>query len=345
MSNDNDAIVQATDDLINLYRGMERSTLNLPLVSFMPLLISFWNILKFEFFLFVGIFLLIPVNLVIFIRNLFPGKRWRYRPFFLHHLYYAWRWITRGEAPTTPGIFVRPLFNLFVKGHFENRLRLLRTELFLHEGLPEATRAAVTARLDAALSRWSTPRFTTVFFSAFIPGVLSLPGWSKQLSELAGTVGIETGSINGLVSSSASSGNLLFIVLMTVGYLLAIPATAFLAKRGAFLGRSGGKVCFPGGQDGRGLYSQEEEILARAGLKARETAIDLWLLGAGLVFSVMMLALGWDRYLAWVQSMAVEPIDMQAFAPFLFWEYVVIFGLFFGLFFIALLRRKALGRW
>lgn len=121
------AFVRATDDLIGLYRSVERNTLDLPLVSFMPFLIFLWATLRFSFFLCVGLFLIIPTNFVILIRNLFPGH-WRYRPFFLRHIYYVWLWIWRGEAPTAPFILIRPLLSLFMKGHFERRLRRLRHE-------------------------------------------------------------------------------------------------------------------------------------------------------------------------------------------------------------------------
>jgi hypothetical protein len=87
MSNPDDAFVQATDNLLVLYRNLERHTLDLPLVSVMPVLIFFWSVVKFEFFLIIGIVLIIPVNVVILVRNLFPGH-WRYRPFFLTHIYY-----------------------------------------------------------------------------------------------------------------------------------------------------------------------------------------------------------------------------------------------------------------
>ena len=127
MSAADDAFVQATDDLISLYRSVERKTLDLPLISFMPMLLFFWAVTKFSFFLYVGIVLIIPVNLVSLIRNIFPGH-WRYRPFFLSYFYYVWLWIWQGEALTGPFVFVRPLFNLFMKGHFERRLRRLRLE-------------------------------------------------------------------------------------------------------------------------------------------------------------------------------------------------------------------------
>src|SRR5258707_8372730 len=85
MSDADDKFVHTTDSLLALYRSVERSTLDLPVVSFMPMLIFIWAALRFDFFLVIGLVLIIPVNLVILIRNIFPGH-WRYRPFFLSHL-------------------------------------------------------------------------------------------------------------------------------------------------------------------------------------------------------------------------------------------------------------------
>jgi hypothetical protein len=184
-SNAENAFVEATDKLNGLYRGVERNTLDLPQVSVMPTLICAWAVLRFYFFFIVGIFLIVPTNLVILIRNLFPGH-WRYRPFFLHHLYYVWLWVWRGEAPTMPGIFVRPLLNVFMKGHFERRLRRLRLEILLSDGLSDATRSALLARLDAALERWKSPRFAAIFYTVLLPAIASFPSWYKQLTEFLG---------------------------------------------------------------------------------------------------------------------------------------------------------------
>src|SRR5260221_12500064 len=121
MSDADDTFAKATDSLIALYRGVERSTLDLPLVSFMPFLIFMWAFLRFYFFFIIGIFLIIPVNLVILLRNIFPGH-WRYRSFFLHHLYYCLIWVWRGEALPAPTLFVFPPLTIFLKREFVLRL-------------------------------------------------------------------------------------------------------------------------------------------------------------------------------------------------------------------------------
>src|SRR5688572_17876742 len=99
ISGSDNPYAQATDNLIALYRTVERKALDLPSFSIMPLVIGFWTTAKFVFFLIVGILLIIPTNLVILIRNQLPGGRWRYRPFFLRYIHYIWLWIWRGEAP------------------------------------------------------------------------------------------------------------------------------------------------------------------------------------------------------------------------------------------------------
>jgi hypothetical protein len=80
MADADSSFTHATDSLIALYRTVERRMVDLPLLSVMPVLIYLWEVLKFFFFLTVNLFI-IPVNVVILIRNVFPGH-WRYRPFF-----------------------------------------------------------------------------------------------------------------------------------------------------------------------------------------------------------------------------------------------------------------------
>src|SRR6266403_2479969 len=186
MSDADDKFVHATDSLLALYRSVERSTLDLPVVSFMPMLIFIWAALRFYFFLVIGLVLIIPVNLVILIRNIFPGH-WRYRPFFLSHLYYVWLWIWRGEVPTFPLIFFRPLLSIFIKAHFETRLRRLRLEV-LDSELSDGTRSTLLGRLDAALERWKSPRTGAIFYTVILPGIISLPTWYKQLIEFLESV-------------------------------------------------------------------------------------------------------------------------------------------------------------
>jgi hypothetical protein len=355
MSEVDDAFVQATDDLISLYRSVERRTLDLPLVSFMPMLLCFWAIIKFSFFLYVGIVLIIPVNLVIFIRNIFPGY-WRYRPFFLTYLHYVWLWIWRGETLTVPFVFVRPLFNVFMKGHFERRLRRLRLETLLNDGLSDATRTALIGRLDAALERWKTPRFAALFYTLMFPAILAIPTWYKQFIEFLGSIGIRmpTDVVVSFISDNVSTKWMVFLALLVPAYLIAIPVTAFLAKRGLFLGSSPDKIYFPGGQDGAGVYQREREILKSVGLHARELPIDFWTLGALWVVSQVSIVLFWDQYVAYVHLLSTSPyldpsppevrqINEMLKSNLLF-QVTFQGGLYLAAFLVAAFRRRRTGR-
>jgi hypothetical protein len=333
---------QATDNLIALYRGIERRTLDLPLISFMPVLISLWAGLRFVFFLYVGLVLIIPTNLVIFLRNRFPGH-WRYRPFFLRHLHYFWLWIWRGEAPTTPSIFIRPFLNIFMKGHFDRRLRRLRSEILLRDELSDATRSALLARLDAALERWKPARFQVFLFSALFPAVFSFPNGWKAWIELLKSLGFQIPAdlAGNLV---VSPGVAIIFAMLAIGYILTIPITAFMAKRGLFIGSEGDMIYFPGGQAGCGAYLKEKEILHGVGLHAREPSVDLWLLAFAVMVSLLFLLFTWDIYIAtlesieWLGRVGVR-FDYASKLPNLI--AVVFIGLLLP---VAMLRRSRAGR-
>lgn len=287
MSDAEHAFAEATDQLIGLYQSVERRTLDLPFISVMPLLILFWAISRFYFFLFVGVFLIIPVNLVIAIRNLFPGK-WRYRPFFLRHLYYVGLWVWRGEAPIGPSIFVRPLLIIFMKGHFHTRLKRLRLEILFSDGLSDTARSALLARVDAAIERWKSPQLAAIFTTILLPTIASFPTWYKQVSDFLGMFEVtmpQSLSANfAYAHMSPFALHSLFALGLT--FLVAIPMTAFLAKRGLFLEAEPRRLCFPGWQDGSGIYAKEKAILGSVGVRRRETPGDLWLWIVSFVLSL-----------------------------------------------------------
>jgi hypothetical protein len=330
MSDSEHSFVEATDNLISLYRGIERSTLDLPVLSIMPALIFAWAFLRFYFFLIVGLFLIVPVNIVILIRNRFPGH-WRYRPFFLPHLRYVWLWIWRGEAPVGPLIFVRPLLNVFMKGHFESRLRRLRLEILLGDGLSDATRSTLLARLDAALERWKSPRVSVILLTV-LPAIIALPNSYKQFAEFLKLFGIHIpeGVVGNFVSEHISANAVLIVGSISLSYLIIIPITSFLGKRGLFLGADAGRICFPGLQDGCGAYSKEREILGSVGIQKREVPIDLWLFGFSFLIGLPVLLQPW----------IMEPTSMD----FRFWNVVLQVVVAIVIFFVALLRRQRTGR-
>ena len=123
-----------------------------------------------------------------------------------------------------------------------------------------------------------------------------------------------------------------------LGYLLGIPTSAFLAKRGLFLGS--GKVYFPGAQDGAGAYLKEREILDSVGLRAREAPVDLWILSVGLPITVAVTLMTWDQAVASL-SQIWDRGDAERYLMILTGIQAV---LFVGLISIAAFRRRRTGR-
>jgi hypothetical protein len=248
------------------------------------------------------------------------------------------------------------MFNLFMKGHFERRLRRLRLEALLNDGLSDATRTALIGRLDAALERWKTPRFAALFYTVMFPAILAIPTWYKQLIEFLASIGIRlpTDVVVNFVSDNVSSRGVVLLALLGPAYLLAIPVTAFLAKRGLFLGRTPDRICFPGGQDGAGAYLKEREILKSVGLQARETPIDFWILGALMVVGLISTLLLWDQYVFYTQSITVYPYSDPAtpegkelhemLKSNLIFQVTSQAGLYLVAFLIAAFRRRRTGR-
>jgi hypothetical protein len=335
ISHADSAFSQATNNLITLYRNLERRNLDLPFISITPFLIALWASVRLNFSLFVGIFLIIPTNLVILIRNLFPGEHWRYKPFFLKYFYYVWLWVWRGEAPTIPMIFIRPLLNIFLKEHFARRLRRLRQEIALRDGLADATRSALTGRLDSALERWNPPRYATLFFTFVMPAIIWLP---EKLTDFVKWLGASTETV------AMSPGALISLGYMAFSYLLAIPVTSFMAKRGLFLGAD--RIWFPGWQDGEGAYQKEREIFGSVELRVREAPIDLWVLGILMVIGYAFLFVTWDQTIAWWQSWSAQPPPEIGFDQVRMQKTMQIVSavIFIVCFVIAAVRRARLGR-
>src|SRR5262249_18972200 len=162
-----------------------------------------------------------------------------------------------------------------MKAHFETRLRRLRLEI-LDSELSDGTPSTLLGRLDAALER--TPRATAIVYTVVLPAIISLPSWYKQLVEFLGSIGLgmPTDVVINFISENISTDTLIILAALSPGYLLTIPITAFLAKRGVFIGMSPDKICFPGGQGGSGVYySKEREILAAVEVRVREAPTSL----------------------------------------------------------------------
>ena len=81
MSESNTNCEKTIEDILSLYRDVERRSLTLPAVSFFPLLVVFWKAILFEVFVLLDMLLLVPMNVVILLRNLIFSGEWRYRSF------------------------------------------------------------------------------------------------------------------------------------------------------------------------------------------------------------------------------------------------------------------------
>src|SRR5438309_5398384 len=96
------------ENLIALYREIERRSFSLSAFSVYPLAIGLWSVFKFEVSLVLDLLLLIPINAVILLRNLFRG-RWAYKSFSWRYIKNVLGWLWRGEGPVVPFTIVEIL--------------------------------------------------------------------------------------------------------------------------------------------------------------------------------------------------------------------------------------------
>jgi hypothetical protein len=232
-----------------------------------------------------------------------------------------------------------------MKGHFERRLRRLRLEV-LDSDLSDTARSGLLSRLDASIERWKAPRFAGALYTVVLPAIFTLLTWYKQFIDFLGSLGIRmpTDSVANFVSERMSSDSLFILGLLAPGYLLAFPVTAFLAKRGLFIGINPDGICFPGSQGGAVYYSKEREILDSVGLRVREVPIDLWLLGISLVLGWLVVLVSWNHWVAFMQSLYP---DKENLANQMFIQGItqsIISVLFVSAFFVSAVRRRRTGR-
>jgi hypothetical protein len=255
--------------LIELYSDIDEASLALPAFSGMPFLIYLWSMIKFEFALFGDVLLIVPINVVVFLRNLFPG-RWRYKSFSWPYLKYCFMWFWRGECYVA-SFFVRPVTAFLLSAHFRRRLLMVRRRLQVDRGVPEDRQRALLSKIDDAVAIWPVPTATTVFFSYCLPAVgpvievarpfipAELPIWTN------------------------------FVALVSISYALSVFGTAFLAKRGLMLGGKGRAVFFPALLEKRDSYVEERELLGVFGIDIREFPFDAVVLTGGALLNGLML--------------------------------------------------------
>jgi hypothetical protein len=327
------------DELVAVYRDIEQRSLWLPTISVYPFVITTWNTFKCVVYLLLDAFL-IPLNFVIFVRNLLPG-RWSYRSFSGPYLKYAALWVWHGESPQSAFVVVQWLVTSLLHLHFRSRLSLLRRRIHLENKLTAEEQARILARIDRILEGWQGPRIITGFFAYGLPlagfllelyrgfGAIQLPAWTRE------------------------AGLLLLI------YAPSVVGTAVMLKRGLMLGGTDRSIYFPGTLVGRGAYAEEARILGALGLARREFPLDLvlFLVGIGLSMGLVFLRLETvsdEEILRHLRSTLGSDPPQEAFEWIIqrtrrieFWQKVFVFGqvtlvaLLSGL---ALLRRRKLAR-
>ncbi len=249
---------RAINMLESLYKDVERRSLTLPAFSLIPLAIAMWNVLKWEVCLILDIFLILPMNLVILIRNILPG-RWRFRTFSGKYWLYTISWLWRGEAPVIPIGVIRPLVKFFITKHVHNRFRSINRHIYLDDSLSEEDGTYLTRRASSVLNHWKRPTSVQVLFTYILPaggpsiGILKFffPGDIPQWVAYAG--------------------------LILISYAITFVVSAFMCKRSLMLGASGREIFFPGAIPGDKLYERERDALTLVGISVRERPLDIWL--------------------------------------------------------------------
>ena len=247
---------KAVDALEGLYKDVERRSFSLPMFSLSPLVIGTWNTIKFEVFLFLDLLLLLPMNAIIFVRNLFPG-RWRYRSFSGSYWKYVITWLWRGEAPVFPFGVIRPLVTFMGTVYVYNRFRTVARCIYLDDTLTEEDRTGLNKKVAETLDHWRRPTMAQVVCSYVLPAAgFLIEVYGKFFpAELSPWVG--------------------FVGRSLLAYAITFVISAFMCKRSLMLGASGRALYFPGAISGNQGYSKEREILDSVGIKTREWPFDI----------------------------------------------------------------------
>jgi hypothetical protein len=254
------------DALEALYKDVERRSFSLPTFSLSPFVIVSWSLIKFCVCWGLDVFLFLPMNAIIFVRNIFPG-RWRYRSFSGSYWKYAINWLWRGEAPTFPLGVIRPLVVFMETVHVYSRFRTIQRWIYLDDTLTDEGRTDLNEKIAAALDHWKRPTMVQVGYSYVLPVVpLLITVYEKFFpSELPQWVS--------------------FVGFFLLGYAIFFAVSAFMFKRSLMLGASGRAIYFPGAISGNQGYGKEREILDSVGIKTREWPFDIALFFISLAIS------------------------------------------------------------
>jgi len=310
---------RALDQIASLYAEVERRSFTLPGFSLVPLWTFLWADLKFSLLLPLDLFLLVPMNCVIAVRNIFPGK-WAYRSFSAKYFRAAFRWIRNGEIPAPASIVIRPLTVALLSWHFHGRLSNVRRRVIIEDGLDPNGRTNLTADIDRLLLQWPAPKLVQGFFAYGLPLLSPLAAFYQMLVPSAPAVGTR------------------LVVLISLSYALVLINSAFVVKRGLMLGGKGRAAYFPGFLEGSGAYAVERELLAKFDLAAREFplgySLTLLLIPVQLFEAIYMYDSGMYTLLAREAFSKTSVVAQSMIGPVV----IAVLGL------IALVRQSNLGR-
>ena len=302
-------------DLLRLYRSVDKRALELPTVSIVPFLIFIWSVLKFYLFVLADLLLIVPINLIIFIRNCLPG-RWSYRVFSWPYIKYGVLWLWRGEF-YVPTLFIRPLTTFLLSMHFRKNLLKVRRHLLVDVDMSEENRSSLMAKVDKAFAIWQGPKLASVLFTYG----LSLLGPLMELWKAFGPGELPTWTRS--------------VVVISISYALTVLGTAFLVKRGLMLGGAGRAVYFPGSLMQQGCYAEEKTILASLGIRSIEFPVDIGIYIVGILLNLLT----WEE-LMYFYGTTLSPEELERM-----WFYgLVPIPISIILIVVVWLRRKRLNR-
>jgi hypothetical protein len=303
------------DALEALYKDVERRSFSLPTFSLSPFVICLWSTIKFEVCLFLDMLLFLPMNAIIFIRNLFPG-RWRYRSFSGSYWKYAITWLWRGEAPAFPFGIIRPLVTFMGGVHVYSRFQTIERYIYLDDTLAEEDRTDLNKKVAATMDHWRRPTTVQFVYSYFLPAGGFLIGvynkfFPGELPQWVGLVG--------------------FLLL---SYAITFVLSAFMFKRSLMLGASGRALYFPGAISGNQGYGKEREILEAVGIKTREWPLDIALVVISLAIGLVVSPAQLKFYRSLGMSVSSYTVSVS----------IVMDALFVMLTVLVLYRRRITGR-
>lgn len=210
--------------------------------------------------------IMLPVNIVIAARNLFPGG-WQHRRFsapLFPEVSQAYR---RGEVVTVAWAVFRPLVSFMITVHAYNRLRLVAQRLYLDPSLNAQARHDREKRVNEILEHWKRPTAVQLVSAYVLPFSGPLAYLYTMISGLYDQVSLGS---DPLLDIFLYEGEVSVVI-----YALLVPLSAFGCKRALMLGGEGPTAYVPGQIEGNGGYGEEAALLARVGIQVKEFPFDV----------------------------------------------------------------------